>query len=214
MKEILQAVKKLLIIVLAVTVSACRLQPNADELLNDMVVVTNYDQSVNFADFPTYTMPLDSVGLITNESTMDWLTDDFATLVTGSVRRNLNNTGRTRVEKDQSPALAINVYVVKNVQMYQNVIYPNYYGGGYGGYYGGYYGYPGYYNYPQVVNYQTQTAILIIEFVDLLNLDPVSHEARVIWAANIGDIINSYDPKKKVDEAIDQAFAQSEYLKP
>jgi hypothetical protein len=206
------AVKRLLVFLLALIVAACRLQPGADELLNDMVVVTNYDESVDFDTFPTYTIPDDSIGLITNESNMEWITDNYASMVTEALRRNMSSTGRTRVEKDESPALAINVYVVRDVRVYQNVVYPNYYGyPGYG--YGGYYGYPGYFNYPQVINYQSQSAIMIIEMVDLVNIDPGSGETRVIWAANIGDLINTYDRDSKVVEAIDQAFAQSEYLK-
>ena len=35
----------------------------------------------------------------------------------------------------------------------------------------------------------------------------------VIWTAYIGDIISSLDRNKKSVEAIDQAFAQSPYLK-
>jgi hypothetical protein len=204
-------VKKILIILLATAVSGCKLSPDADELLHDMVVVTNYDQSVNFDDFTTYTMPLDSVGLITNESSMDWITDEYASMITGTLRRNLSNTGRTFVDKDQSPSMAVNVYAIKNVQLFQNVVYPNY-GPGYG--YGGYYGYPGFYNYPQVISYESQSAILVIEFVDLLNIDPATNEARVLWVANIGDLINTFDPEEKVVEAIDQAFLQSEYLQP
>lgn len=185
------------------------MQPDAEDLLNDMVVVTNFDESVNFDNFVTYTLPLDSIGMVTNEGQLEWVDDDpYATLVTGAVRRNLTTTGRTRVGQSQSPDLAVNVYVVRNVQLYQSVVYPNYYG--YPG--GGYYGYPGYYSYPQVINYQTQSNIMVIELVDLVNVDPVTNQKRVIWAANIGDLFESFDPEEKVVEAIDQAFAQSEYL--
>ena len=198
---------------MAFAIAACRIQPDADELLNDMVVVTNYNETVNFDNFMTYAMPMDSIGLITNEASLKWITDDYASLVTNAMRNNMSSTGRTKVDKDQSPSLSVNVYVVKDVQAFQSVVYPNYYGYPGAGY-GNYYGYPGYYNYPQVVTYQSQSAIMIIEFVDLLNIDPVSGEARVIWTAHIGDLINSFDPEDKVVEAIDQAFAQSDYLKP
>ena len=187
-------------------VAACKLQPDAEDLLNDMVVVTNYDESVNFDDFATYYLPLDSIGLITNEGQVEWLEDDYASMVTSAVRHNLSSTGRTRTEN--APDLAVNVYVVKNIELYQSVVYPNYYGyPGYGGY-----GYSGYYNYPQIVNYQSQMTIMVIELVDLVNIDPTTNQARVIWTANIGDLLQSFDPERKVVEAIDQAFLQSEYL--
>ena len=198
--------KKLLLISLFFAVAACKLQPDAEDLLTDMVVVTNYDESVNFDDFATFHMSLDSIGLITNEGQLEWIDDEYATMVTASVRHNLSSTGHTLVEN--APDLAVNVYVVKNIQLYQSVVYPNYYGyPGSGGY-----GYSGYYNYPQIVNYQSQTTIMVIELVDLLNIDPATNKARVIWTANIGDLLQSFDPERKVVEAIDQAFLQSEYL--
>lgn len=204
--------KKLLLIFIGFSVAACKLQPDADELLNDMVVLTNYDQSVNFGNFATYTMPLDSIGLITNDGKLEWIgAREYSptSKVTSAVRQNLSSTGRTRVGKGQSPHLAVNVYIVRDVRLFQSVVYPNYYG--YSGF-GGYYGYPGYYNYPQVVNYQSQTTIMVIELVDLVNVDPATGQTRVIWTANIGDIVQSFDPERKVVEAIHQAFAQSEYL--
>jgi hypothetical protein len=203
----------ILIAAVLLSIGGCKLQPDAEDLLNDMVVVTNYNTTVDFNSFPTYIMPMDSVGLLENQKSPTWLTDSYATSITNAVRRNMTNTGRTMVSKSQSPSLAVNVYIVKDVETFQNVIYPSYYGypgAGYGGYYGGYGGYGGY---PQVVNYQSQTALLIIELEDLINVDATTKETRVLWTANIGDLINTYDGQKKTIEAIDQAFAQSEYLK-
>jgi hypothetical protein len=207
-------VSKFLFTATLLVVASCKLQPDAEDLLTDMVVVTNYNETVNFDNFVTYAMLHDSVGLITNDSRqMEWIDDSYSKAVNTAIRSNLTATGRTRVGKSQSPDLAVNVYVVEDIQNYQSIVYPNYYGyPGYGGY-GGYYGYSGYYGYPQVINYQSQTAIMIIEFVDMINVDPATNETRVIWTANIGDLLNSYDREGKVLEAINQAFAQSEYLK-
>lgn len=206
--------KKSLLIVIVAVIAGCSSQPRLEELINDMVVLTSYDTNANFGSYTTYTMPLDTIGLQSNQSTQTYLASEYAHQITQAINRNLTASGRQRVEKNQTPSLGINIFVVNNLEIYQSVMYPSY--GGYPGYgygYGSYYGYGGYYGYPQVVTQQFDQAILVIELADLAVLDPTSKRPRIVWSANIGDLINSYDQNAKVIEAIDQAFAQSTYLK-
>ena len=42
-----------LIIAVVSCASSCKMQPDADELIGDMVVVTNYDETVDFDNFTT-----------------------------------------------------------------------------------------------------------------------------------------------------------------
>lgn len=200
--------RKLSIIVVAFVVASCWTQPDINDLVNDMVVLTNYDTNADFNTFTTYTMPLDTIGLVSNSSTQQYIVSTYSKRITSTVKRSMDGTNRTRVATGQPAHLGINIYVVNDLQVFQSVVYPGY---GYPGY-GGFYGYSGYYNYPQVVNYQTQSAILVIEFLDLLNMDPSTSQPKIIWSANIGDLINSLDQDAKVVEAIQQAFTQSSYL--
>lgn len=197
-----------IVVLASVGLYGCKTQPDLSELVNDMVVMTSYDTLANFSNFPTYTLPLDTIGLISNSSAETYITDSYARMINSAVRRNFNLTNRTRVERNQNPDLGINIYVVNDLSVYQSVVYPGY---GYPGYgYGGYYGY---YGYPYVNTQISQQAILIIEMVDLKQIDPVTNEPKRLWVANIGDLISSFEPEKKVVEAIDQAFVQSQYLK-
>lgn len=186
----------------------CKTQPDLSELVNDMVVMTSYDTLANFAPLATYTLPVDTIGLISNATNETYLVDGYSKMINSAVRRNLNNTNRTRVEKNQSPDLGVNIYVINDLSIYQSVVYPGY---GYPGYgYGGYYGY---YGYPYVNTQISNQAILVVELVNLKVIDPITNEPKKLWVANIGDLINSFDPEEKVLEAIDQAFVQSQYLK-
>jgi len=183
----------------------CMSQPDVGELVQDMVVQTTYEQGVNFGTYNTYTLPLDTVGLISNSSNRNIIVDAYSRRITNAIKRNMDATGRTRVDLDEDPDLGVNAYIVNDVSVYQSVSYP--------GYWGGYYGYGGFYGIPIVNFYTSSTAILVVEIADLRQIDPQTNRPRIIWIANLGDLITSVDRDAKVVEAIDQAFIQSEYLK-
>ncbi|MFZ5970959.1 MAG: DUF4136 domain-containing protein [Bacteroidota bacterium] len=183
----------------------CMSQPDIGELVQDMVVQTTYQPGVNFGTYNTYTLPLDTVGLISNSSNRNIIVDAFSRRITNAIKRNMDATGRTRVDLDEDPDLGVNAYIVNDVSVYQSVSYP--------GYWGGYYGYGGFYGIPIVSFYTSNTAILVVEIADLRQIDPQTNRPRIIWIANLGDLITSVDRDAKVVEAIDQAFTQSAYLK-
>jgi Domain of unknown function (DUF4136) len=189
----------------------CISQPELGELVQDMVVQTNYVPDIVYTDYGTYTMPLDTIGLISNASQATAIVNTYSKLITAAVKKNMDATNRQRVDLNQAPDLGVNIYVVNDVSIFQSVTYPGYYG--YPGYSYGGYGYRGYYGYPYVNTYATSTAILIIELADLKNVNPQTSQPQTIWIANIGDLVTSVDQDVKVVEAIDQAFKQSGYLK-
>lgn len=198
------------IVLVGAALVACEPQPKLDDLTKDMVVQTAYDTSIDFTEYQTYSMSLDTIGLVSNASNATAIVNPYATTVTTTVKKNLDGCGWQRVEPDQSPDLGVNVYIVNDVSVYQSVNYPSYYYG-YPGYsYGGYYGY---YNYPYVSTYSSSRAVMVIELADLKLLDAQTKKPTVIWIANMGDLINSPNPEMKVVEAINQAFEQSNYLK-
>jgi hypothetical protein len=189
------------------TLFACGTQPQLSEIVNDMVVLTNFDDKADFSQYATYALTMDTVGLISNTTNDDALSNDYSKMITAQIKKNLDQTGHTKVEKNQNPDIGVNVIIVSDLSVSQSVSYP----GGY--YYPSYYGYAGYYGYGGGYGYVStsyfQQAILVIELVDLRGN---SAEPPSVWVANIGDLVNSFDSSSETKQAIDQAFVQSEYL--
>jgi hypothetical protein len=180
-----------------------------------MVVSTNYDPDASFNLYGTYALPTDTIGFLSNSSSDTIITasqSDFPRLVLGKVEENLNTLGYSRVERDQDPDIGVNVMVVNDYNVFQELVYPGYYGGYPGSYYySGYYGYGSYYSYPYVNTYAYNTGVLIIEFIDLKNKTP-DNKVKVVWDAYLGDVYSTVDRNAQAQEAIDQAFTQSPYL--
>lgn len=196
-----------------------------DNALNDLsledsqVFITNYDRSVNFGQYRTFSLP-DSVVVTTNNQA--GLSLDLAEQqVISRVAQNLTNRGFQRVERGATPDLGVAVIRVSNV--YTGVTtnpyssyYTNYwYGGGFGPGYGpglGYY--PYYQNYYSF--YQVEESYWLIEIVDLKN-GPVStgtgtsqNQLKVIFQAQVrGEGI--FD-QQSVDQVINAVFNQAPYL--
>jgi len=195
--------KKAFIILALVGLFGCGTQPKLSEIVNDMVVLTNYDPSINFNDYSTYLLTMDTVGFVSNTD-QSGVSDAYASLITTRIKENLDQTGHTQVADGDTADIAVNVVILNNLSVTQSVYYPSYGYPGYG-YYGGYYGYG-----PIVQQSVNQQAILVIEFLDVKDVgqgDPIA-----IWSCNIGDLVSTYDRSTKTEEAIDQAFVQSSYL--
>jgi hypothetical protein len=146
---------------------ACQPEPDSLKLLDELVVSTNYDNAVNFQTYATYSVATDTIGFVSNRSNDTIIIQsksDFPRPVLQKVVANMNAAGYTRVERNQNPDMRINVYVVNDYNLYQQVVYPNYY---YPSYYGYGYGYGGYYGYPYVNTYQSNTGSLVVEILDL-----------------------------------------------
>lgn len=214
-------VKKLLkaslymIPVLAMTgIWGCEPTPDELKLFDEFVVSTSYDNTANFNSYKTYTLRTDTIGFISNLTSDDTIEvgSQYARPVITQVNNNLVDRGYQKVEKTEDPDLAINIYVLKNLNVFQNVnYYPGYYDPGYYNYYGSYYGYGGYYGYPYVSTYAYNTGVLVVEIIDLKSVNPNS-QVKVVWNAYMGDVFSSLDLKQQSLDAIDQAFVQSPYL--
>lgn len=191
--------------------SSCSPSPDLSSLVKDMVVQTGFDTGVNFRSYSTYAMPLDTIGQIYNLAPQDTIIiGDYAQLVSKTVKENLDHAGYLQVAINQNPDLGVNVYIVRNYSVYQSYISPGYYSPGFS--YSNYYPYSGYYYAPYVSYSSSNTAILIVEILDLKNKD---NQGRIhmIWTAHIGDVITSYDSYQKSAEGLNQAFTQSSYIK-
>ncbi|MEQ8424495.1 MAG: DUF4136 domain-containing protein, partial [Cyclobacteriaceae bacterium] len=161
---------------------------------------TEYDNTANFASYSTYTLTLDTLGFISNNSSDTLILDEYATLVTSKIKSNMDSRGYNFVSKNQNPDLSINAFVVNDFNVFQTISYPSYGSGFYSSYYD--------YYYPIVNTYASNSAILIIQIVDL-NKKNTQNQFQVLWSCYIGDIISSPDPFNQFGEAVDQAFAQT-----
>lgn len=201
---------KAVIMISGMLFMACEPQPDAEELFDQLVVETNFDPAADFSSYATYSISSDTIGLVSNIREDDTLIvgSNYAQPVVNAIVDNLSMRGYTRVDRNANPDLAVNAFIVKNLDIQQQINYPGYYG--YPGYYyPGYYGYGSYY-YPYISTYVYNTEVLVIEMIDLKNI--VNNQVRVIWNSYMGDVYTSINPQAQSLEAIDQAFNQSTYI--
>lgn len=203
--------KKLLIgLVCGLGFFGCQTEPDNLKLFDEMVVSTNYDAEASFSNYTTYAIPTDTIGFLSNTNPNDTIlvaqanNDYYPRRVLQQVMQNLNDRQYTRVARNENPDLGVNVYVVRDLNLFQQVIYPNYY-------YPSYYGYGGYSYYPYIDTYAYNTGALVVEIVDLKNISP-DNKVKVIWNAYMGDVYSTIDLVQQSLDAIDQAFTQSNYL--
>jgi hypothetical protein len=201
---------------------ACSSQPDPLKLYDELVVQTNFDPNVNFNTYTTYSLATDTLGLVSNILGDDTIIvgANFARPVITAIKNNLNQRGFQQVGRRDDPDVAINVFVVKNLDVFQDVNFYNPYGSGFypgyfgnpGYYYPSYYGYNSYYyGYPYVSTYVTNNQVLVIEMVDLKNVS-LNNEVKVVWNTYMGDLYTALERNAQTLKGIDQAFAQSNYL--
>lgn len=192
-----------LIIGFAFGLLGCEPSPSAEELTRDLLVQTEYDNASDFKSYNTYTFPLDTLGLVSNNVADTLILGDYAKKVTAEIKLNMDSRGYTYAAVNQDPDLGINAFVVNDFNVFQTISYPRYYGGYYSPYYG--------YYYPIVNTYASNSAILILQLVDF-NKITTQGQFKVIWTCYIGDILASPDPTQQSVDAITQAFAQSQII--
>src|SRR5690606_4824055 len=204
----MNALKVILPVVCVVVISwGCEPQPDDLKLVDEFVVFTNYDQNADFGSYLTYYMREDTIGLVSNYPGDDTIVvgSDYARPVVDQIMTHLNARGYQSVDFDESPDLAVKAYVLKDLNIFQDYVYPP-------GYYYPGYGYYSYYYYPPYVQtYAYNTGVLVVEVIDLKNITP-QNQVAVIWTAHLGDVFSSLNLVQQTLDAIDQAFQQSAYL--
>jgi len=203
--------QKLLAIVLAgVVLCACQTEPDNQKLFDELVVSTNFDPGAIFSSYATYAIPTDTIGFVSDTDPNDTIlvagsrNEFYPRKVLERVMANMDDRLYRRVDRNEHPDLGVNVYVVKNFNVFQQIVDPGYY-------YPYYYGYGSYYSYPYINTYAYNTGALVVEIVDLKNVTP-DNKVKVIWNAYMGDVYSALDLTQQSLEAIDQAFVQSDYL--
>lgn len=189
---------------------------------DSQVYITNYDRSVNFSQYKTFSLP-DSVVIESNTGYTTSLGSVESQFVS-NVATALTNRGFTRVAARQQADMGVAVIKINNrytgvgVDPYGSY-YSGYWGGGFGyGGFGGYYPY-----YPTYYTYQVTDRYWEIQIVDLKNAPTTGTgtgtgtgtnqpQLNVIYDATIrGDEITD---TQSVNTATTAIFNQSPYLRP
>ena len=194
--------------------TSCEKDADTDKLDNKFVVYTNYDKSASFSSFSTYYLP-DSILIIGDKKEAEYWNDENAQLIISSYASNMANRGYIRTDNKEEADLGLQVSYVKSTYFVTNYGQPQWW-----------WGYPGYWNapywgdwgdwyYPYAVTYTYSTGSFVTE---MLNLDaPQGQNAKlpVLWTAYMSGLLSgstSVNVSRAI-EAVNQAFAQSTYLK-
>jgi hypothetical protein len=177
------------------------------------VYITNYDRSVNFSQYKTFSLP-DSVVIESNSGYQPSL-GPLESRFVSNVATALTSKGFQRVAKGESADLGVAVIRVNNLYTGVGVDPYGYYGGYWGSGFGGLGGFGGYYPYyPSYYTYQVADQYWEIQIVDLKNRPATSPgtepQLTVIYDATVrgADIPD----QQAVDTATNAIFNQSPYL--
>jgi hypothetical protein len=182
------------------SVSCTKYPPSSDRLLEDLVVVTQYDTKTDFNTFKTYALPT-SITKVTDKDTVQ-ITNADATKILAQIDLNLKARGFVPVASPAKPDLGIQAVYFENTYVY--TYYYDYWGYPY---YGWYYPY-----YP--VYYSSYTAgMMNIDMVDLKNPDVGTQKLYIRWNAYIRGLMTGTHSNADVLNSVDQAFIQTPQLK-
>lgn len=206
--------KILLISAVILAAVACHKEPYTDSD-NEYLVYTTPGKDVNFTSYKTFDLA-DSLLVIGQSEKPEYSQSDNALALIQAVRTNMEKMGYIYTPSNPNADLGIQMtFVVKTeryVQYYNDpywwLDYPGYWSPGFWGNYTGFY-----YRYP--VSYTYSTNSLMIDMVDLTTPKTGNEALEVIWSAFLGGPagFGPVSDLNKMKTSIDQAFAQSSYLK-
>ena len=185
--------------------------PAGPEYVRDVdVVYTSFDEDFDFQSRSTYAMPdkivIDVEIEKNGDTTFVYMNQIFADQILAEIDQNMKSNGWSKVDISEDPDVVVNPAGIKSTTYYYSYWYNWWYGGFYPGW--GWY-YPPYYT---VSSTTTGTMLIIIADPDVKNDSPIN-QSKVAWlAAANGIFTNSFDISL-VKQGINQAFAQSPYLK-
>lgn len=200
----------------ALLATACEKLPDTDKLDNNYLVYTNYDSSTDFKKFTTFYVP-DSVLIIDNSSNKPkYLYGTPASdIIIANYIKGLEDAGYEYTPIKEDADLGLQISYVEDTYKFRYFNdypwwygYPWYWSFGYWGNWGGWY-------WPYNITYSYTTGSLLGELVDLSEPSSTSKTLRVIWTSYITGLLNGNGSLNTtyVQQSIEQAFAQSPYLK-
>jgi hypothetical protein len=191
---------------------SCRKDP-LNHLSNDesRIYVTNYDTTVNFSGYSTFSIA-DSVDVIQNNQLAGRSVEGFDTTVIALVTSAMRQAGYQLVARTANPDLAIDVSRIYNssTAIFNYGDYWDYYGSYWDPYYWGYPGF-GYYDPYAVGVYTITNGALEIDILDLKNAAADGNKIKVIWTglARGEQVFNTANAPAEISAL----FSQSTYLK-
>ncbi len=190
--------------IIAVT-SCTKYPPSSGRVTQDLVVYTQYDVTVNFNEYKTFSLP-NTVVYIDGKDTST-LNNANATVLLNRIAADMKTRGFEQIANTAKPDLGVNVTAIKTTTT--TVYSPGWYYG-YPGYYP--WGYPGY-GYPYYPAYVTSYSAgsVIIDLVDLKKV--VNNTVMVRWNAFIRGLMTNTHTQADITNSVDQAFTQTPVLK-
>lgn len=178
--------------------------PDGAEYVDELdVVYTVYDKEYNFQEASTYSLP-DNIVILGDSDNIEFIADIYADPILARIDSNLQAMGWTKVDDDDNP----DVQVLPASWTTTTI---SYWGGGYWCYWDPYYcGGGWYYPYPVVSSYTTGTLVM-----NMVEKTPTGTDGtkKVVWLGAINGLLqDTYNPTR-INDAIDQSFKQSPYLK-
>lgn len=208
--------KKILFIsALALLAVACQKEPYPQDGDNEYLVYTSPAKDADFSQYTTFDIA-DSLLVIGQSPKPEYSQSNNALALIQAFRTNMEKLGYIYTPSNPDAQLGIQLtYMIKTeryVQYYDDpywwLDYPGYWSPGmWGDWYGFYY--------PRPMVYSYSTNALLADMVDLTSEQGSGKALKIIWSSYIGGPAGpsaSYDVQR-MKNSIDQAFAQSPYLK-
>jgi hypothetical protein len=208
--------KKILFIsALVLLAVACQKEPYPQDGDNEYLVYTAPAKDADFSDYTTFDIA-DSLLVIGQSAKPEYSQSNNALALIQAFRTNMEKLGYIYTPDNPDADLGIQLtYMIKTerfLQYYNDpywwLDYPGYWSPGYWGDWYGFY-------YPRPMVYSYSTNALLADMVDLTAEQGDGKSLEIIWSVYIGGPAGpnvSYDVQRMKD-SINQAFAQSPYLK-
>lgn len=208
--------KKILFISAAVLLlAACHKEPYPQDGDNEYLVYTSPGKDVNFKNYKTFDIA-DSLLVIGEKDKPVYSQSQSALALIQAYRINMEKAGFIYTPSNPDADLGVQLtYVIKTeryVKYYDDpywwLDYPGYWPAGYWGSWTGYY-------YPRPVVYTYTSNALLADIVNLTGEQEEGKPLEVLWTSYIGGPASSslQQDVQRLTSAVDQAFAQSPYLK-
>jgi hypothetical protein len=200
---------------MALMAAACHVEPYPQDSDNEYLVYTSPSKDITFTSYQTFDLA-DSLLVIGQSDKPEYSQSDNALALIQQVRVNMEKLGYIYTPSNPDADLGIQLtYIIKTeryVKFYNDpywwLDYPGYWPSGYWGNWTGFY-------YPYPVSYTYTTNALITDMVNLTGEEKEGTALEVVWTSYIGGPAGSsiQVDVQRMKDSIDQAFAQSPYLK-
>jgi hypothetical protein len=195
--------KLLLLLILSgsLILGSCTKYPAAsDRVMEDLVVVTQYDTKVDFNNYQTFGITSSITKISDNDTSV--IIDSEALAILNQIAENMKSRGFIEAPTGTKPDFGIQVLYFENTQVY--VYYYDWWG-----YYPSWYYY---YPYSPVYYSSYTTGLLDVQMIDLKFPNTTNNTLVMRWNAYIRGIMDGTHSQSEILGAVDQAFAQTPQL--